>query len=534
MKGSPPIRKLPLLPVPHDKLLFIAAYPSNTEEYEMALAALKEFSLNSKRSAAAKQNAGLRGSVITGSFSFAIAKWLVQTFPGDVEAESSSAPSETVRLLFREILPRTEYECSSTGENGLLKRIQLLKGKSSGSSLAWLIHHLDGSRANDREKESLFHNLQLYIRWKIRHPVYNRSMLRSGRPGIFLHANLQRQADVKRISARKIPVPAQLTPAEKIHLIHTARCTLAFLYRETEPFTYADTNELAFFELERGLSVALFGMNRERRLSIEAYIGYLCFKNGVPVAYGGGWIFGRRCQFGINILPAFRGGESSFILAQLLRVYRQYFAVERFVVKPYQFGKNNREALLSGAFWFYYKAGFRPENEKLSRLAKQEWEKKMARPQYRAPVNRMKAFTDSPVYLDLSKKPAPLFDASAISLCVTNWINRHFNGKRDKAMAHARKKTKLELQLPSFRGWNGHEIKAFSEWSLLLQSTLDLREWTDKQKKGLLQLIRTKGSLPERQFIQLLQQQDRLWMDWKNLFGVKPHQTLPVRTNKRY
>lgn len=484
----------------------------------MAAAALKEFSLSSKRSAAAKQNAGLWSSVITASFSFAIAKWLVQTFPGDVEADSSSAQAETVRLLFREILPRTEYERSSAGEAGLLKRIQLLKGKNSSSALAWLIHHLDNSKANDREKESLFHNLQLYIRWNTRHPVYNRSMLRSGRPGIFFHPSLQRQANVKRITARKIPAPAQLSQEEKIHLIHTARCTLAFLYRETEPFTYADRNELALFELERGLSVALYGMNPERRLCIESYIGYLCFKNGVPIAYGGGWIFGRRCQFGINILPAFRGGESSFILAQLLRVYRQHFAVERFVVKPYQFGKNNREALRSGAFWFYYKAGFRPENEKLSHLAKQEWEKKKTRPQYRAPLSMMKKLTDSPVYLEFSKKAFPLFDASAASLRVTDWINKQFNGKRDKAIAHARSTTKQQLQLPSFRGWNMFEIKAFNEWSLLLQSTLDLRKWTVKQKKGLLQLIKAKGSLPELQFIRLLQQQERLWKEWGILF----------------
>lgn len=484
----------------------------------MAAAALKEFSLSSSRSAAAKQNAGLRGSVITASFSFAIAKWLVQTFPEDVEADSSSAGAETVRLLFREILPRTEYERSSAGEAGLLKRIQLLKGKSNGSALAWLIHHLDNSKANDREKESLFHNLQLYIRWKTSHPFYNRSMLRSGRPGVFFHPSLQRQADVKRITARKIPAPAQLSQEEKIHLIHTARCTLGFLYRETEPFTYADTNELALFELERGLSVAFFGMNPERRLSIESYIGYLCFKNGVPVAYGGGWIFGRRCQFGINILPAFRGGESSFILAQLLRVYRQYFAVDRFVVKPYQFGKNNLEALRSGAYWFYYKAGFRPENEKLSRLAKQEWEKKKTRPQYRAPVSMMKEFTESPVFLDFSKKSTSLFDASALSLSITDWVNQHFNGKRDKAMAHASSKTKQQLQFQTFRGWNGYEKKAFSEWSLLLQSTLNLHKWTAKQKMGLLQLIKSKGSLPERQFIRLLQQQERLWKEWSMLF----------------
>ena len=32
----------------------------------------------------------------------------------------------------------------------------------------------------------------------------------------------------------------------------------------------------------------------------------------------------------------------------------------RFVVEPSQFGGTNKEGLLSGAFWFYYRLGFRP------------------------------------------------------------------------------------------------------------------------------------------------------------------------------
>ena len=99
------------------------------------------------------------------------------------------------------------------------------------------------------------------------------------------------------------------------------------------------------FNLEKGYSIGLYRMQKEQQLSIESYIGYLVFKNGIPVAYGGGWIFGERCQFGINILAPFRGGESAYLFSQLLRVYYQHFEVKRFVVKPYQFGKNNNEAL---------------------------------------------------------------------------------------------------------------------------------------------------------------------------------------------
>ena len=71
-------------------------------------------------------------------------------------------------------------------------------------------------------------------------------------------------------------------------------------------------------------------MKPSRRLPFESYIGYLAFKNGLPVAYGGGWIFFRRCKFGINVLDAYRGGEAAFLFAQLMRVYHQHFQCKSF------------------------------------------------------------------------------------------------------------------------------------------------------------------------------------------------------------
>ncbi|MER3498490.1 MAG: hypothetical protein C4308_07590 [Chitinophagaceae bacterium] len=61
----------------------------------------------------------------------------------------------------------------------------------------------------------------------------------------------------------------------------------------------------------RGLQIVLVGLHSSKLLSLENYIGYMAFKNGWPVGYGGGWIFGQRCKIGVNIYPAFRRGESA-------------------------------------------------------------------------------------------------------------------------------------------------------------------------------------------------------------------------------
>jgi hypothetical protein len=520
LTNTPPLKAKDLLAY-HDCLLQMLAYPANRTMFKAtatALSSLMEFltevfSGNNYRLQQALAGSGVAGSTITGSFSYAITKWLSENFPGDVEIESSQADPESVRISFSQILPRTEYENIFSGELRLVKRIQKLKGRAKGSLVNWLIHQIDSTTLSDRDKEAFFHHLQIFISWKLNNECFNRTRSAGLNGKTFFHSTINKQADIKKIVSKELPPAGKLTESEKIHLVNTGRSVLAFLHRETEPFTYAENNEVIYFELERGLGIALYSMNAERRLSIESYIGYLAFKNGIPVAYGGGWLFGQRCQFGINILPPFRGGESAFLFYQLLRLYKQYFGAERFVVKPYQFGKNNNEALQSGAFWFYYKAGFRPEDNSLQQLAITEYKKRKKDKEYRTPVHLLKKFTSSNLCLDFSENSFPRFDAAFVSVRITDFINQQFEGNRDYAMLICESKTKKQLGFSSLHTWTRHEIKVFREWSLLVQALLNIEKWTDKEKKLLVRIIRAKGNFPEINFIRLIQKHKRFWTE---------------------
>jgi hypothetical protein len=46
-------------------------------------------------------------------------------------------------------------------------------------------------------------------------------------------------------------------------------------------------------------------------------------------------------------------------------------------------GHENEEAIASGAFWFYYKLGFRPAGQEVAKLAEKEAAKAAAKPGYR-------------------------------------------------------------------------------------------------------------------------------------------------------
>jgi hypothetical protein len=187
-----------------------------------------------------------------------------------------------------------------------------------------------------------------------------------------------------------------------------------------------------YYELEHGLSIALFSILPERRLPLESYIGFMMFKNGYPMAYGGGWLFGNRSLLGINIFESFRGGESAFVFSQLLRSYKQSFGANYFEVEPYQFGKNNPEGLKSGAFWFYYRFGFRPIDKDLNNLASKEAEKINNTKGYRTSIETLKRFTNSNLAVNFKHEQLPV-NPSVISEYISNQIKLKFKGDRSAA-----------------------------------------------------------------------------------------------------
>lgn len=505
-----------------DQYLFRLAYPSDRKEYEESRIALQEimhpFSVSGHNP---KTQVHSLPEVI-GSFSYAITRWLTQRFPGAADLESSKALPETIKTFFSRILPRCEYETISAGHAGLLKRIDQLKGQGAGNRLQWLLQLMEDQLRDEREKEQLFEQMQVFIRFRLPERELHPAEARAPVSGMGYHRRLSKKTKVPPIIRQPLPPATELTAAQKNKIIDLARISLLFLHRETEPFTYADPEGLELFELENGWSVALFSMQPGRRLSIESYIGYLAFKNAVPLAYGGGWLFGKRCQFGINIFPAFRGGTSLLLMAQLLRVYHQHYGAARFVVKPYQFGWHNPEAIRSGAFWFYDKAGFRPEDPLQSAIATAERKKKKLDPQYRTPASILKGFTRSSLVLSLEADAFPCYDAARLSEAVTAMIRERFGGHRRKAIRTAMQEWRKYWQFSPLSKKGSLEKSIWEEWSLLLLSSTDTGQWTAKEKQAMSQLIGCKARAPEAVFINRLQQLGRLWQDWNRFVSNSP------------
>ena len=263
-----------------------------------------------------------------------------------------------------------------------------------------------------------------------------------------------------------LPPPRRLGADARAEVIRVLRNTMALTSRETDPATYLDARALRVYALERGLAVALFGMTPERQLPLESYVGFTLFKNGLPVAYGGAWVMGERAAFGMNIFEPFRGGESGFMMCQVLRAYRQAFKVRYFEVDAHQFGLDNPDGIASGAFWFYYRHGFRPLSAPLQRLALQEKKRIDARPGYHSPDKTLLRFTESNVALNFGGAVPPhLFD---VTTRVTRMIASAYGGDRAAAERDGVARLGQLVRLP--RRLNDDERRVLTEVALIAQA----------------------------------------------------------------
>jgi len=167
--------------------------------------------------------------------------------------------------------------------------------------------------------------------------------------------------------------------------------------------------------------------------------------------------------------------------------------VERFLVEPYQFGAGNREGLESGAFWFYFRLGFRPVESSLCAIAQDEFEQMRQNPRYRTPLSVLRRFTRSDLERPVVAEALAACDPSALSRATTAWIGARFRVRRYRAEAAALSDVVSALGLDDARDWNDAERSALRAMAPVLAQIPDLHAWPARDKRHLAALVRAKG-----------------------------------------
>lgn len=386
-----------------DILLFMSAYPESKEldalvrSEKRRLAQLLKFS----NSISELKDSGLPFTKINTQFSFDLIQWIRSQKDCTIEFDDIGNPNLDINALLKITLPSliADITTADLDFTGMMQELQV-DSKERLAFLLQLIEQLPKASLRD----FFWEHLKVWVWITSRKPSFSRlyNCISISKP--YYHTDIIKHFDSEELISRSLPKPKRLTHSMRDDIVKVIRKSLLLTMRETDPSTYMDEKSLRYFELERGLSVAIYGVLAERSLPLQSYVGYTLFKNGYPVAYGGSWIFGHYAKFGLNIFEAFRGGESGYIMCQLLRVYKNVFSLYQIEVDSYQFGKDNPDGIKSGAFWFYYRYGFRPMESKIHRLVENDFKKIKSRQGYRTSEKLLLKFAQCNIALTFSKQ----------------------------------------------------------------------------------------------------------------------------------
>jgi hypothetical protein len=507
----------------HDLLLLLLAYPESREllllarrELDRVAAAARAIAEGGPpRTRARLRQSGVAWSEVTADFSYPIARWLGTRYPGCAALDAFADPKAPLAAALHDALPSIEHELLAQCEDDPEALLAAAAGDDPAARLVWLVDAFARLPCSERLRDHLFATLRPYLVVRPGASPLSRTYARGPRAPTFFHRDeLTRQVEPRAILDEPLPPVRRLGARERVALVDAARATLASLGRETDAITLADPQGVRYFALGRGIGVALYTMLAERRNALDAHVGFMLFKNGLPVGYGGGWPFLGTCKIGVNIFAPYRGGESALLFCQVLRVYRQQFGIERFVVEPSQYGGGNQEGLASGAFWFYYRLGFRPMDARQAGLAAGEFARLASEPGYRTPIGALRRFTRANIEWMLGgedwygDRPRGT-DPADLSLLASRWIAARFAGDRTRAETAAVRRVAGALGAVRRERWTEHERRAFASLALVVARIPDLARWPARDKRALVALMRAKGG-DEYRFHDLLRRHRRL------------------------
>lgn len=474
----------------HEVLMFTMAHPETPVIRQIAGKELKRiaaFIQKNKSTRIALQDSGLPFTMMVTRYSHDLLVWLNTLKECRISIETFDNEGERLNTLLRMTLPALERDETSAGlaNEDLLHALHV----KSKDVFSFLLNQFSTLNASPYIKDHLWESLKLWVKIEPRNIQFSKSFNSVSVHAVFYQDEILKKFDHENLIAKALPSPCKTGVEERNELTGVIKKSLVLTLRETDPSTFMHEESLRYFELERGISIAIYGMKGERQLPLQSYIGYTLFKNGLPAAYGGSWVFGKLAMFGLNIFEAFRGGESGYMMCQLLRVYHQVFGVQKFEVEPYQFGLDNPDGIKSGAYWFYYRYGFRSEHKELILLAEKEFNKIKTKKGYRSSATTLLKFTNSNLALTIERTTQlKLIDLTSK---ITSMIRKEFKGDRSLAIDTCTTLFKNHLDIALY--FNEGERDAFIDFALLSHA-FQIKE--DKQLKLISTLIQLKSANP--------------------------------------
>jgi len=506
----------------HELLLFLCAYPGSPRQLRLTESILQSFSERVAQLEEANVDmsgfynpeiSGIAGTYVSDTFSYNIVRWLSLKHLSEISFDWDWFEDDNrLAQTWPRFIPLLEEDASVEANVPYVKWFRA--ARDGKPELRWLLDRFGRLPLSDEATAELYDSQQLYVRWK---PGYraSRTGMRLPTRSIFYHRTpliARRELNFRDELLKNPPQLFRLSQNQGRRILDMARETSTVRYRELYGFTHGDERRVLRTNVGRGVELFVCGVPPGRRLPIRAYHAAMIFKNGIPVGYFEGLSLFERMESGFNFYYSFREGETAWIYAQTLNVFREVLGVNAFSIDPYQIGHENEEGIESGAFWFYRKLGFRPMRRDLQRLAEKEEEKIAARKSYRTPASILRRLAEGGMILELNKALEgdwDRFSVRNIGLQVQRRMAVRYRG--DAELIRQKSVESLSEILGIRRSiWKDREPRALNDLALVLAMIQDLDSWTKREKEPLVRLIQAKSSADEARYLKLMQQHPRL------------------------
>lgn len=465
----------------------------------------------------APEVSGVARTTVTILLGWESVRWLASAHAAHTEIDWEDY--EDIAHLFAvwpRFLPLFDEETYVDTHTPFLKWLRAAKRKGE-SDLQWLVRQFESLPVQAKERAALFDPLRIWVRWRLADTRAARTHARlPARGKTFFHEDpfIERRDLSLESELSSPPLKTEkLTAREAARVLSVARDAMAVRVRELYGFSHPDARTVRRAEAGRGVEIYAWGVPPDGRFPVLAYLAAMVFKNGTPAAYAEALTLFERSEVGFNLFYTFREGESGWLYARTLRLFRQLHGVETFSVEPYQLGgSGNEEGIESGAFWFYRKLGFRPVADAPARLLVAEEKKIEARAKYRTSHATLRKLAEGHALYETARADAGAWDRfrfRRLGLAVQKLMSERYEGDAEDFRPASAKQVARSLSVDPSR-WNEDERRALLNLSPALALIPDLSEWTKDEKRSLARIIRAKAGRDETRYARLLQRHSRL------------------------
>lgn len=501
----------------HEALCFWRAYPDNRRVLAAVERQLRRFSgrRDLQRVRDELLNAGIAGVDIVYPFGICTAQWLAGRWGRQLTIDWDGVDDEG-RLLRTLMLYALPAEVPGLDDAPLGARAWMDRLRSPrGTDASYLVERAARYPAGTWTRDRVFEELNVPMRLSAGRGTPNRTLARFERaPVTFQSGPVNKARPDLRAELTRPPLAIRgVAKRDAERLIDLAHESMVTRKRDLDAFAWADPRDVRLVACGDGLQFALIGVVPDRRFVFESVYGLLTLKNGVPIGYALASALFESSEIAYNVFETFRGGEAAYVFGRLLAACHSLFGSETFSIDPYQLGAGNEEGLDSGAWWFYYKLGFRPRARSILPLVAREVGRVAANRDYRTSRRTLERLVEHSVFWSLGPRRDDVMGAlglGRVGLAVSDLVARRFGTDRERAIRVLAEEASHTLGATNWRGWRRSERQAWERWAPVVAVLPGIRGWRSSDAQALVDVIRAKGGVRESAFVSLFNRHARL------------------------